>query len=80
MNKMNPTEFVQSTINSSSMSMNEWSKELGVSRQAIYNWLGNINIKIRKILIQLSFTLDNFLILSLIGSIKSDDSHSDKRR
>ena len=49
MNKMNPTEFVQSTINSSSMSMNEWSKELGVSRQAIYNWMGNINIKIRKI-------------------------------
>lgn len=49
MNKMNPTGFVQSTINSSSLSMNDWSKELGVSRQAIYNWMGNINIKIRKI-------------------------------
>ena len=48
MKKIKSTEFVQNTINSSSLSIKQWSEELGVSRQAIYNWMGNINIKIRK--------------------------------
>ena len=49
MKKMNPVEFVQTTINSSNLSLNQWSKELSVSRQTIYNWLGNIHINVRKI-------------------------------
>ena len=48
---MNPCEFVQATINSSDLSLKQWSIELGVSRQTIYNWLGSANIKIRKIYI-----------------------------
>ena len=51
MNLMNPCEFVQATINSSDLSLKQWSIELGVSRQTIYNWLGSANIKIRKIYI-----------------------------
>ena len=48
MKKMNPVEFVQTTINSSNLSLNQWSKELSLSRQTIYNWLGNIDKNDRK--------------------------------
>ena len=46
---MNRVEFVQTTINSSDRTLNQWSKELSVSRQTIYNWLGNIHVNVRKI-------------------------------
>ena len=49
MKKMNRVEFVQTTINSSDRTLNQWSKELSVSRQTIYNWLGNIHVNVRKI-------------------------------
>ena len=73
MKKMNRVEFVQSTINSSDRTLNQWSKELSVSRQTIYNWLGNIHVNIRKIYInriadiagkKINWDNDNNLIVS----------------
>ena len=70
---MNRVEFVQSTINSSDRTLNQWSKELSVSRQTIYNWLGNIHVNIRKIYInriadiagkKINWDNDNNLIVS----------------
>ena len=49
MKKITSTEFVQSMINNSDLSINDWSKALNVSRQSIYNWMSNVTIKIRKI-------------------------------
>tara|TARA_B100000029_G_C17362353_1_gene882984 strand:- start:79 stop:777 length:699 start_codon:yes stop_codon:yes gene_type:complete len=73
MKKMNRVEFVQTTINSSDRTLNQWSKELSVSRQTIYNWLGNIHVNIRKIYInriadiagkKINWDNDNNLIVS----------------
>ncbi len=73
MKKMNRIEFVQTTINSSDRTLNQWSKELSVSRQTIYNWLGNIHVNIRKIYInriadiagkKINWDNDNNLIVS----------------
>ena len=49
MKKMNRVEFVESTINSCDRTLNQWSKDVSVSRQTIYNWLGNIHVNVRKI-------------------------------
>jgi PAS domain-containing protein len=48
MNKMKTTEFVKNIITHGTMSINDWSNTLNVTRQTIYNWLKSENIHIRK--------------------------------
>jgi len=47
-NKLKTTEFVKNIITNSTMSINDWSNTLNVTRQTVYNWMNSENIRIRK--------------------------------
>ena len=47
-NKLKTAEFVKNIITNSTMSINDWSNTLNVSRQTVYNWMNSENIRIRK--------------------------------
>ena len=47
-NKLKTAEFVKNIITNSTMSINDWSNTLNVTRQTVYNWMNSENIRIRK--------------------------------